>query len=173
MKIGFDKAKVTCFKCKQKWHFKRECTNQQADDIVNQFHEDYYKKAIYHRNNEQQSRTNQKQIGEGSLNERKQALIINKEDEGFNWNKYILKEKLALVAKIRPSREGIMRGSVFVDPQGNPAVDPKMVDFEALVAAIPTAGVWESKILKDLNYNTKLRRALEGRSMPVWRRRKQ
>ncbi|MFS8007042.1 hypothetical protein Hanom_Chr14g01256301 [Helianthus anomalus] len=29
----------------------------------------------------------------------------------------------------------------FVDPQGNPAVDPKMVDFEALVAAIPTAGV--------------------------------
>ncbi|KAJ0912570.1 hypothetical protein HanRHA438_Chr06g0275811 [Helianthus annuus] len=30
----------------------------------------------------------------------------------------------------------------FVDPQGNPMVDPKKVDFEALVAAIPTVSVW-------------------------------
>ncbi|MFS7919707.1 hypothetical protein Hanom_Chr03g00215871 [Helianthus anomalus] len=44
----------------------------------------------------------------------------------------------------------------FVDPQGNPTVDPKMVDFEALVAAIPTAGVWESKILKDPTYKNEM-----------------
>ncbi|MFS8027471.1 hypothetical protein Hanom_Chr16g01499091 [Helianthus anomalus] len=30
----------------------------------------------------------------------------------------------------------------YVDPKGNPTVDPDMVDFEALVAAIPTIGVW-------------------------------
>ncbi|MFS7937750.1 hypothetical protein Hanom_Chr05g00431391 [Helianthus anomalus] len=30
----------------------------------------------------------------------------------------------------------------LVDPQGNPTVDPQKVDFEALVAAIPTVGVW-------------------------------
>ncbi|MFS8019390.1 hypothetical protein Hanom_Chr15g01403251 [Helianthus anomalus] len=30
----------------------------------------------------------------------------------------------------------------FVDPQGNPSVDPQKVNFEALVVAIPTAGVW-------------------------------
>ncbi|KAJ0604849.1 putative transcription factor interactor and regulator CCHC(Zn) family [Helianthus annuus] len=71
MNLGFDKAKVTCFKCKQKGHFKRECENREADDSVNPFHEDYYKKAIYHRNNEQSSRTNQKQIKEWSLKERK------------------------------------------------------------------------------------------------------
>ncbi|MFS7999402.1 putative transcription factor interactor and regulator CCHC(Zn) family [Helianthus anomalus] len=51
--MGFAKAKVTCFKCKQKGHFKRECTNWEADDNVNPFHEDYNKKAIYHRINEQ------------------------------------------------------------------------------------------------------------------------
>ncbi|MFS7966511.1 putative transcription factor interactor and regulator CCHC(Zn) family [Helianthus anomalus] len=34
MKLGFDKAKVTCFKCKQKEHFKRECSNRQADHSV-------------------------------------------------------------------------------------------------------------------------------------------
>ncbi|MFS7937067.1 putative transcription factor interactor and regulator CCHC(Zn) family [Helianthus anomalus] len=56
MNIGFDKAKVTCFKCKQKGHFKRECTNNKADDSVNPFHDDYYKKAIYHHNNEQPMR---------------------------------------------------------------------------------------------------------------------
>ncbi|MFS7948267.1 hypothetical protein Hanom_Chr06g00557951 [Helianthus anomalus] len=30
----------------------------------------------------------------------------------------------------------------FVDPQGNPAVDPEKVDFKELVAAIPTVSVW-------------------------------
>ncbi|MFS7939655.1 putative transcription factor interactor and regulator CCHC(Zn) family [Helianthus anomalus] len=80
MKLGFDKAKVTCFKCKQKGHFKRECINRQADDSVNPFQEDYYKKAIYHRNNEQPSRTNQKHIKEGSSKEKKQAMVtINDE----------------------------------------------------------------------------------------------
>ncbi|MFS7966366.1 putative transcription factor interactor and regulator CCHC(Zn) family [Helianthus anomalus] len=94
MKLGFDKAKVTCFKCKHKGHFKRECTNRKVDDSVNPFHDAYYKKAIYHHTNEQPSRTNQKQIGEGSSKERKQALITVQEDEGFNWNKYIPKEKV-------------------------------------------------------------------------------
>ncbi|KAM0001402.1 putative transcription factor interactor and regulator CCHC(Zn) family [Helianthus debilis subsp. tardiflorus] len=45
MKIGFDKNKVTCFKCKQKGHFKRECTNNKVDDSVNPFYDDYYKKG--------------------------------------------------------------------------------------------------------------------------------
>ncbi|KAF5786585.1 putative transcription factor interactor and regulator CCHC(Zn) family [Helianthus annuus] len=31
-KLGFDKSKVTCFKCKQKGHFKRECRNAYADE---------------------------------------------------------------------------------------------------------------------------------------------
>ncbi|KAF5813176.1 putative transcription factor interactor and regulator CCHC(Zn) family [Helianthus annuus] len=105
MKLGFDKGKVTCFKYKQKGHFKRECTNNKADDSVNPFHEDYYTKAIYHRNNEQPSRTSQKQIEEGSSKERKQACVTILDDDGFNWNKYIPKEKLGLVAETRPSRE--------------------------------------------------------------------
>ncbi|KAF5813389.1 putative transcription factor interactor and regulator CCHC(Zn) family [Helianthus annuus] len=72
MKLGFNKAKVTCFKCKQKGRFKRECSNRQADDSVNPFYNDYYKKAIYHRNNEQPTR---KQIEEGSSKEKKQAML--------------------------------------------------------------------------------------------------
>ncbi|MFS7919970.1 hypothetical protein Hanom_Chr03g00218851 [Helianthus anomalus] len=37
----------------------------------------------------------------------------------------------------------------FVDPKGNPIVDPDKVDFEALVAAIPTVGVW-CKVLEEI-----------------------
>ncbi|KAF5790079.1 putative transcription factor interactor and regulator CCHC(Zn) family [Helianthus annuus] len=41
MKLGFDKSKVMCFRCKQKGHFKRECSNQGVDESVNPFHDDY------------------------------------------------------------------------------------------------------------------------------------
>ncbi|MFS8024480.1 hypothetical protein Hanom_Chr16g01463751 [Helianthus anomalus] len=48
---------------------------------------------------------NKKKIGEGSSKERKQALAVIQEDEGFNWNKYIPKKKMALVAEVGPTRE--------------------------------------------------------------------
>ncbi|KAJ0689356.1 putative transcription factor interactor and regulator CCHC(Zn) family [Helianthus annuus] len=102
MKIGFDKNKVTCFKCKQKGHFKRECTNNKADDSVNPVYEDYYKKAIYHQNNEQPTR---KQIEEGSSEEKRQAVmtlhdlsessIQNEKSvwDNFDWDKYFDEEE--------------------------------------------------------------------------------
>ncbi|KAJ0722715.1 putative transcription factor interactor and regulator CCHC(Zn) family [Helianthus annuus] len=45
-KLGFDKSKVTCFKCKQKGHFKRECRNSAVEEAANPFKDDYYRKAI-------------------------------------------------------------------------------------------------------------------------------
>ncbi|MFS7912486.1 hypothetical protein Hanom_Chr02g00130511 [Helianthus anomalus] len=127
----------------QKGHSKRKCINQGVD--------------------------------ESSSKERKQALVVTQDDEGFNWNKYIPKEKVALVAEVRASREERhvrMRLSdvyevfmeakhgdrwdderkCFVDPQGNLAVDPDVVDFKALVAAITTTGVFYSRIKEDPNY---------------------
>ncbi|MFS8019144.1 hypothetical protein Hanom_Chr15g01400401 [Helianthus anomalus] len=76
-----------------------ECSNLEVDENVNLFHDDYYHKAIYHRTNEQPPKINLSQISEGSSKERKQALVVTQEDEGFNWNKYIPKEKMALVLK--------------------------------------------------------------------------
>ncbi|MFS8033240.1 putative transcription factor interactor and regulator CCHC(Zn) family [Helianthus anomalus] len=99
MKLGFDKAKVTCFKCKQKGNLKRECTNNKSDDSVNPFQEDYYKNAIYHLNNKQPTR---KQFEEGSFKEKQATLtsqesskinMITQEDEGFDWGKYIKDER--------------------------------------------------------------------------------
>ncbi|KAF5821019.1 putative transcription factor interactor and regulator CCHC(Zn) family [Helianthus annuus] len=92
-KLGFDKSKVTCFHCKQKGHFKRECVNREVADHSNPFHDDYYKKAIYHKNSEHTSRANLKQITEGSSKDKTQALVtVNDDkpktfhdDEGFNW----------------------------------------------------------------------------------------
>ncbi|MFS7977356.1 putative transcription factor interactor and regulator CCHC(Zn) family [Helianthus anomalus] len=69
--MGFDKNKVTCFKCKENGHFRRECPNNRIDDSVNLFRDDYYKKAIYHKSNEQPTR---KQIDGGSSKEKKAAL---------------------------------------------------------------------------------------------------
>ncbi|MFS7905237.1 putative transcription factor interactor and regulator CCHC(Zn) family [Helianthus anomalus] len=98
-KLGFDKLKVTCFKYKKSVHFKRECTNQQADKSVNPFRDDYYQKAIYHRISES-PKMNQKQISKGSSKERRQALAVIQDDEGFKWNKYIPREKHVLVVAV-------------------------------------------------------------------------
>ncbi|KAJ0786276.1 putative transcription factor interactor and regulator CCHC(Zn) family [Helianthus annuus] len=181
MKIGFDKSKVICFKCKQKGHFKRECTNNKADDCVNPFHDNYYKKATYHHNNEQLTR---KQLEESLFKEKKQAILTTRDrsessilqddskwkiqdDESFNWNDHVKEDRelKAMVAKIKRSREEIeaqgyldsvydaykearwarrwdMEKDCYVEPKGNPTVDPDEVDFEALVAAIPTENAW-------------------------------
>ncbi|KAJ0841339.1 putative transcription factor interactor and regulator CCHC(Zn) family [Helianthus annuus] len=46
--LGFDKSKVTCFGCREKGHFKRECKNREASGAQNPFgKDDYYRKAIY------------------------------------------------------------------------------------------------------------------------------
>ncbi|KAJ0883285.1 putative transcription factor interactor and regulator CCHC(Zn) family [Helianthus annuus] len=61
--LGFDKSKVTCFRCREKGHFKRECTNREASGAQNPFNNnnDYYRKAIYH------------QVGQSSQQQKHQA----------------------------------------------------------------------------------------------------
>ncbi|MFS8002597.1 putative transcription factor interactor and regulator CCHC(Zn) family [Helianthus anomalus] len=56
IKLEVDKSKVTCFRCKQKGHFKRGCVNVEVAYHGNPFHDDYYKKAIYHKTGEHTSR---------------------------------------------------------------------------------------------------------------------
>ncbi|KAJ0808628.1 putative transcription factor interactor and regulator CCHC(Zn) family [Helianthus annuus] len=88
-KLGFDKSKVTCFKCKQKGHFKRECRNAYADDSENPFREDYYKRAIYHQNKSELPRM--KQLEDNSK-EKSRALAVIHDDEGFDWSELLPEE---------------------------------------------------------------------------------
>ncbi|MFS7912606.1 putative transcription factor interactor and regulator CCHC(Zn) family [Helianthus anomalus] len=90
-KLGFYKAKVTCFKCKQKGHFKRECTNRQSDESMDPFRDDYYQRAIYHCNSGS-SNANKKQIGEGPSKERSRAMVVIQEGEGYDWSQVLPKE---------------------------------------------------------------------------------
>ncbi|KAJ0556824.1 putative transcription factor interactor and regulator CCHC(Zn) family [Helianthus annuus] len=79
-KLGFDKSKVTCFKCKQKGHFKRECTNSAVGGNEHPFNDHYYRKAIYHR-----SREEPKMI-EDKPREKSRACAVIHHDEGFDWS---------------------------------------------------------------------------------------
>ncbi|KAF5775109.1 putative transcription factor interactor and regulator CCHC(Zn) family [Helianthus annuus] len=87
-KMGFDKSKVKCFKCKQKGHFKRECRNAYADESENPFKDDYYKKAIYHQNKAEPPRLKQSEDNK----EKSRALAVIYDDEGYDWSKEVLPE---------------------------------------------------------------------------------
>ncbi|KAJ0667628.1 putative transcription factor interactor and regulator CCHC(Zn) family [Helianthus annuus] len=80
-KLGFDKSKVTCFRCKQKGHFKRECRNSEvAEENERPFNDDYYQKAIYHRSREEPK------LIEDKPKENSRAYAVIYEDEGFDWS---------------------------------------------------------------------------------------
>ncbi|KAF5798471.1 putative transcription factor interactor and regulator CCHC(Zn) family [Helianthus annuus] len=95
--LGFDKSKVTCFRCREKGHFKRECTNREASGAQNPFgNNDYYKKAIYHQvthqPHQQQQAPHQAQTAHGInvLEDSKRVCLVNQgKDGGFSWDKYI------------------------------------------------------------------------------------
>ncbi|KAF5818195.1 putative transcription factor interactor and regulator CCHC(Zn) family [Helianthus annuus] len=78
IKLGFDKSIVTCFRCKQKDYFKRECINREVDDHGNPFRDDYYKKAIYNKTGEHTSGDSLKRITGSSSKEKSQALVSAK-----------------------------------------------------------------------------------------------
>ncbi|KAJ0546139.1 putative transcription factor interactor and regulator CCHC(Zn) family [Helianthus annuus] len=89
--LGFDKSKVTCFRCREKGHFKRECTNRKASGAQNPFNNnDYYRKAIYHQV-AQQPTQQQAQTAHGrNVIEKssKRACMVNQDEKspstGFN-----------------------------------------------------------------------------------------
>ncbi|MFS7977972.1 putative transcription factor interactor and regulator CCHC(Zn) family [Helianthus anomalus] len=80
-KLGFDKSKVTCFRCKQKGHFKRECKNAEVAEVNERpFNDDYYRKAIYHRSREEPK------LIEDKPKEKSRACFVIHDDEGFDWS---------------------------------------------------------------------------------------
>ncbi|KAF5802128.1 putative transcription factor interactor and regulator CCHC(Zn) family [Helianthus annuus] len=100
--LGFDKSKVTCFRCREKGHFKRECTNREASGGQNPFNNnDYYRKAIYHQvaqpQQEPQVAHGRKVIEDSS----KRACMVDHDEKksstDFNWDKYVSADGKALV----------------------------------------------------------------------------
>ncbi|MFS8025802.1 hypothetical protein Hanom_Chr16g01479421 [Helianthus anomalus] len=78
-------------------HFKRECTNREVQGDINLFHDNYFKKAMYHKPPPQ----SRPQIEDGSSKPNNRALVVTQEDEGFNWDNYIPKyEGQAMLAEI-------------------------------------------------------------------------
>ncbi|KAJ0468297.1 putative transcription factor interactor and regulator CCHC(Zn) family [Helianthus annuus] len=82
--LGLDKSKVTCFRCREKGHFKRECANREASGSQNPFNNnDYYRKAIYHQV-AQQSHQQEPQIAhvKKAIEESsKRACMVNQDDK--------------------------------------------------------------------------------------------
>ncbi|KAJ0703274.1 putative transcription factor interactor and regulator CCHC(Zn) family [Helianthus annuus] len=106
--LGFDKSKVTCFRCREKGHFKRECTNREASGAQNPFNNnnDYYRKAIYHQVAQQPSQQHQHQAqtahGRNVIEDSsKRACMVNQDEKKpsteFNWDKYVSTDAKACV----------------------------------------------------------------------------
>ncbi|KAJ0785404.1 putative transcription factor interactor and regulator CCHC(Zn) family [Helianthus annuus] len=86
--LGFDKSKVTCFRCREKGHFKRECKGREASGAQNPFgKDDYYLKAIY----QQVGRSQEPQTAHGGkIEDPKRACLVD-----FSWSDFISSEATA------------------------------------------------------------------------------
>ncbi|XP_035838807.1 vicilin-like seed storage protein At2g18540 [Helianthus annuus] len=85
-KLGYDKSKVTYFRCKQKGHFKRECKNSEVDETEKPCNDDYYRKAIYHRSKEEPK------MIENNPKEKSRAYTVTHDDEGYDWGQILPEE---------------------------------------------------------------------------------
>ncbi|MFS7998888.1 putative transcription factor interactor and regulator CCHC(Zn) family [Helianthus anomalus] len=105
--IGFDKSKATCFRCREKGHFKREFKNKEADGRQGQSGKNnYYQKSIFHQIAQQPQTAHARAIED----KEKRACygIIGQDDEKvpevFSWDKYIPPSS-GLVARILEEQE--------------------------------------------------------------------
>ncbi|KAJ0604585.1 putative transcription factor interactor and regulator CCHC(Zn) family [Helianthus annuus] len=98
--LGFDKSKVTCFRCREKGHFKRECKNREATGAQNPFgNNDYHKKAIYHQIT-QPAQQHQAQTAHGRDVVDKRACVVSQgKYDNFTWEKYLPKESKVCLAE--------------------------------------------------------------------------
>ncbi|KAF5811195.1 putative transcription factor interactor and regulator CCHC(Zn) family [Helianthus annuus] len=120
--LGFDKSKVTCFRCREKGHFKRECKGREASGAQNPFgKDDYYRKAIY----QQVGQSQEPQTAHGrKIEDPKRACLVD-----FSWSDYISSDgKAARI--IDQDDEKLPEGfswDMFVDEKG---------EFKAFIAKI-------------------------------------
>ncbi|KAJ0715221.1 putative transcription factor interactor and regulator CCHC(Zn) family [Helianthus annuus] len=120
--LGFDKSKVTCFRCREKGHFKRECKGREASGAQNPFgKDDYYRKAIYQQvGQSQEPQTAHRRKIEDS----KRACVVD-----FSWSDYISSEATTEHV-IDQNDEKLPEGfswDMFVDEKGG---------FKAFIAKI-------------------------------------
>ncbi|KAJ0547900.1 putative transcription factor interactor and regulator CCHC(Zn) family [Helianthus annuus] len=120
--LGFDKSKVTCFRCREKGHFKRECKGREASGAQNPFgKDDYYRKAIY----QQVGQSQEPQTAHGrKIEDSKRACVVD-----FSWSDYISSEGTA-ERVIDQDDEKLPEGfswDMFVDEKGG---------FKAFIAKI-------------------------------------
>ncbi|KAJ0752345.1 putative transcription factor interactor and regulator CCHC(Zn) family [Helianthus annuus] len=161
--LGFDKSKVTCFRCREKGQFKRECTNREASGAQNPFgNNDYYRKAIYHQVAQQphQQQSSQTAHARKEIEDSKKACLVNQDDgspsKGFNWDKYISADSKACL--IDQDDERLPEGFSW----DNYCLDKEFL-AKAFVAQIvkdngekyTTDDYWAEKIRKRLNSVTK------------------
>ncbi|KAF5803088.1 putative transcription factor interactor and regulator CCHC(Zn) family [Helianthus annuus] len=121
--LGFDESKVTCFRCREKGHFKRECKNREASGAQNPFgKDDYYRKAIYQQVGQQQQQ--EPQVAHGRrIEDSKRACLVD-----FNWNDYISPEsKVCLVNQDDGRLPEGFSWDMFIDEKG---------EFKAFIAKI-------------------------------------
>ncbi|KAJ0615096.1 putative transcription factor interactor and regulator CCHC(Zn) family [Helianthus annuus] len=151
-KLGFDKSNVACFRCKQNVHFKRGCVNQEVADHGNPFHDDYYKKEIYHKTVEHTSGESLKRITGGSPKEKSQALVwvhdhakhrIIHNDEGFNLGDYITDDGSAFVAEVKErTKEEILQEKTYRE---RCFVDYRIEEMQKVYEEARSYGRWDKK----------------------------
>ncbi|XP_035845198.1 uncharacterized protein LOC110933381 [Helianthus annuus] len=168
-KLGFDKSKVTCFRCKQKGHFKRECKNSEVDETEKPFNDDYHQKILPEEDRvDNRSTTHGKNISKSKhyafvaeIKEKTREEILNEKTyrersiAGNRIDEMQEEYEDAVSYKIWDKKR-----ECYVNRNGEPVVPKKNIIFDDVLLVIPRSVEYYSNVEKDKTYVKRLEKLI-------------
>ncbi|MFS7905243.1 hypothetical protein Hanom_Chr01g00045371 [Helianthus anomalus] len=132
---------------------------------------------------------NQRQIHEGSSKEKSRALVVIQDDEGYDWSKVLpeedyvgstfvaevvddkrwqreyarfeIKKLYAPFKEAQKAKRWDAKRECYLDPQGNPVVNPKKVDFDVAINVFLDCDMFHTRRLSEKDFEANMLKRLK------------
>ncbi|XP_022041186.1 myosin-7-like [Helianthus annuus] len=105
-------------------------------------------------------------LRESAQTEKSRAQVVIQDDEGYDWSKrdnasFEIRKLYAPFKEAQKAKRWDAERECYLDPQGNPVVDPRKVDFDAVANIFPDRDTFHTRRLSKKDYEANLFKRLK------------